>query len=194
MRLTVLSLLVLLTLSPFIVLRSQNRQPKVEGSPNWITQRAIDYTAHSLDHEANDGYVDLVYEKQVSLIHSACYYKFVTKILSEAGLQNNSEISVSFDPSYQDIIFHSIRIIRGSKSINKLDLSKIRMIQKEKEMDKSIYNGSLTAELLLDDVRKGDIVEYSYTIKGMNPILTGNMQMCMTFAFLYLSTSCIINW
>ncbi|MCU7550691.1 DUF3857 domain-containing transglutaminase family protein [Chitinophagaceae bacterium LB-8] len=173
MKLTSIILLNLFMLLPFVALRAQKGQPKVESAPNWITQNTVDYTVRNLDHEADNGYVDLVYEKQVSLIHSASYYKVGIKILSEAGVQNSSELSVNFDPSYQDLCFHSIRIIRGANSINKLHLSKIKIIQKEKELDRFIYDGSLTAVLLLDDVRKGDIIEYSYTIKGMNPIFSG---------------------
>lgn len=173
MHQTALRLLFLLVLCPFILLHAQKKAPTKEAVPGWVTQNAVDYTVRSLDHEADDGYVDLVYEEQVSLIQSASFYKKAIRILSEAGVQNSSEVSVSFDPSYQELCFHTIRIIRGSNVIDKLQLSKIKTIQQENEMDRFIYNGSLTAVLVLEDVRKGDVIEYSYTIKGMNPIFNG---------------------
>ena len=46
-------------------------------------------------------------------------------------------------------------------------------------MKAHLYNGTLTALLLLEDVRKGDIIEYSYTIKGFNPIF--NDKYCDVF-------------
>jgi hypothetical protein len=71
------------------------------------------------------------------------------------------------------LIFHSIRIIRGKESINKLQPAKIKVIQQEEELDMHLYDGSLSAVLFLEDVRKGDIIEYSYTMKGFNPVFKG---------------------
>jgi transglutaminase-like putative cysteine protease len=156
-----------------ITLKAQNKELHAEKEPSWVTINAIDYSNSRLDHEAEDGYVDLVYEKQVSLEQQSIYYKIAIKIISEAGVQNKSEISISFDPSYEKLIFHSIKIIRGKESINKLQLGKIKIIQKETELDKHIYNEALSAVLLLEDVRKEDIIEYSYTRKGFNSIFKG---------------------
>jgi transglutaminase-like putative cysteine protease len=173
MTLTAKGLYILLLIFSFSLLHAQNKGVKTGAEPVWITKNPVPYTMNSLDDEADDGYVDLVYEKQVSLVQPASFYKKAIKIISEAGVQNSSEVSISFDPSYQELCFHSIRIIRGSQTISKLQLSRIKTIQQETELNRFIYNGSLTAVLVLDDVRKGDVIEYSYTIKGMNPIFGG---------------------
>jgi len=149
---------------------ANNKNPKIETEPKWITATQINYTNTSLDAEALDGYSDLHYEKQVSLEHNAVYCKSAMHILSEAGVQNQSQVSVEYDPSYQTVSFHSIKIIRGTQTINQLNLSKIKTVQQEKELDRFLYNGTLTAVLFLEDVRKDDIIEYSYTISGFNPV------------------------
>jgi hypothetical protein len=41
-------------------------------------------------------------------------------------------------------------------------------------MERHLYDGTLTASINLHDVRQNDIIEYSYTIKGFNPINKGN--------------------
>ncbi|MEO6454432.1 MAG: DUF3857 domain-containing protein [Ginsengibacter sp.] len=146
---------------------------RYEKEPAWVTVNNTDYNNKGLEVDAEDGYLDIGYEKQVSLIQQASYYKKTIKILSEAGVQNGSEISVTFDPAFEQLIFHSIRIIRDGKSLNKLELANFKTIQQEKELDMHMYNGSLTALLVLDDVRKGDIIESSHTIKGFNPIFNG---------------------
>ncbi|MGH2649362.1 MAG: DUF3857 domain-containing transglutaminase family protein, partial [Ginsengibacter sp.] len=116
---------------------------------------------------------NIEFEEQVSLSEQCSYYKKTTKILSDAGVQNGSEISVNFDPVYEQLTFHNIHIIRNGQSLNKLRLSNFKTIQQEKELARHTYDGSLTALLVLDDVRKGDIIEYSYSIKGFNPIFKG---------------------
>ena len=68
------------------------------------------------------------------------------------------------------MIFHSLKIIRGNQIIDKLASTQFKIVEQEKDLDKHLYDGSLTAISFLEDVRKGDILEYSYSRKGFNPI------------------------
>ena len=149
---------------------AQNSKLRSGKEPAWITINQIDYHNEKLAGEAENGVLDMGFEKQVSLVDRCCYYKKTIKILSDAGVQNGSEISLNFDPVYEQLTFYNIHIIRNGQTINKLQLSKFRTIQQEKELERHTYDGSLTALLVLDDVRKDDIIEYSYSIKGFNPI------------------------
>lgn len=155
---------------------AQNKKPLVQKEPSWVTVTNFDYSSTNLDDQAEDGYVNLVSEKQVSLQQQSTYIKTAFKILSESGVQNSSEVNVNFDPSYSRLIFHTIKIIRGKEVINKLQPSKIKVIQQEDELNRHLYNGSLSAVLFLEDVRKGDIIEYSYTVRGFNPVFKGKYQ------------------
>jgi transglutaminase-like putative cysteine protease len=166
--------LVLITLAIFPVASwAQNNKPRTEKVPSWVTVNTPAYTNTKLDAQADDGYIDLLYDKQVSVGSQSTYYKRSIKILSESGVQNASEVNVSFDPSYSQLVFHTINIIRGSETINKLQLAKIKTIQQESELNRYLYNGSLSSVLFLEDVRKGDVIEYSYTLKGTNPVFKG---------------------
>jgi len=138
--------------------------------PSWISINKVDYGRTNLDKNASDGYIHISFEKQVSLAEKSSYVRSSRKIISQAGVQNGAEITVSYDPSYEQLIFHSIRIIRKGETLNRLDLSKIKLLHQEEDMTDFIYNGQLDALLILEDVRQGDIIEYSYTIKGFNPI------------------------
>ncbi len=148
------------------------QKPTMAKEPAWVNLNHYEFS-NRLDDEAENGYVDLVYDYQVSVGEQAYYFRKTIKILSESGIQNNSQISVNFDPSYEKLIFHKIRIIRGTTIINQLNLAKIKTIQQESELDRFIYDESSTAILILEDVRKGDLIEYSYTIKGANPVFKG---------------------
>ena len=86
-------------------------KPLVQKEPAWVTHTAFDYSNTRLDEEAENGYINLVLEKQVSVQQQSTYTKTAFKILSESGVQNASEINVNFDPSYNQLIFHSIKII-----------------------------------------------------------------------------------
>lgn len=148
----------------------QNSKITSAKKPDWVTIKHTDYNKTSLDKDAQDGYIDYAFEKQVSLATQTSYIRTVLKIITQAGVQNASQISVSFDPSFEKLVFHEIKIIRNGASINKLNLSKLETVRQETELDEFIYNGSLNAILILDDVRQGDIIEYSFSRIGFNPV------------------------
>src|SRR5450631_3125717 len=149
------------------------QKPRIGKQPSWITKTVADYNHSASLDEIEDGFLFVSLEKQVNLSSHAVYNKKVTKIITEAGIQNGSEVSVSYDPSYQYVIFHGIHIIRGKEVINKLDISKMRIVQQETDLSRSIYNGNLTSLFFLEDVRKSDVIEYDYTIYGFNPVFKG---------------------
>ncbi|MEI6949992.1 DUF3857 domain-containing protein [Paraflavisolibacter sp. H34] len=171
MKLTAVALTLLLAaLLPATGLLAQSSRPRIEKEPSWITSLPVNYLQHSLDAEAEDGVVDLAFEQQVSLAEEAEYCKKAVRLLTEAGVQNNAQVSVSFDPSYQQLVFHSLCIVRNGQVLNRLDPARMKTIQQEKDLDRSLYDGSLTTVIFPEDVRNGDVLEYSYTLKGFNPI------------------------
>lgn len=95
-------------------------------------------------------------------------------VVNEQGVPAVSEIDIDFDPSYQQPVLNFVRIRRGNKTIDALMGTPIRVIQREKNLEQQVYDGSLTALLLLPDVRVGDLVEYGYTLRGENPALSGH--------------------
>jgi hypothetical protein len=169
----VLCILLACCLATMQFANAQFARPTLSAVPAWVTVNNYSYDNTSLDHEADGGYVDEVLESQVCLQEQATYVRRSYKILSDAGIEDNSEISVTYDPSYSRLIFHTIQIIRNGKVINQLQLSKIKTLQQEKELARHSYDGSLSAVRILEDIRKGDIIDYSYTIKGFNPIFKG---------------------
>ncbi|MGN6493991.1 MAG: DUF3857 domain-containing transglutaminase family protein [Agriterribacter sp.] len=174
MKLTPYSLFAVLTVSFSITLHAQSRKPLSQKIPAWVTVN--DYTNEfAFEQEIEDGYADIAFDKQISVAQKTIFSRTVLKIVSEAGIQNASKISVSFDPSYQTLYFHTMQVIRGNNVINQLDLSKMKIIQQEEELDRFIYNGSLKAVRFLEDVRKGDIIDYSYSIVGANPVFKGKL-------------------
>lgn len=145
-------------------------KPKITKEPVWITKTPIDYKANTLDGEALDGYIEMDYQFQVDLASQSKYIHLSRKILSQAGVQNASKVSILYDPRYERLNLHSLHIIRNQKLLNRLVLPKFKVIHQENDLDNFIYNGTSNAFLILDDVRIGDIIEYSYTVTGFNPI------------------------
>ncbi len=71
-------------------------------------------------------------------------------------------------------MLHRVQIHRREKALEKLDRSKIKLIQREPDLSGHVLTGEQTAVLFVEDLRIGDALEYAYTVRGDNPILDGH--------------------
>lgn len=122
----------------------------------------------------NAAFQYLLIDSQDHLAQQTVFRHFAIKVLNSEGVQALSDIDVSYDPSYQKLSFHKIQLIRNGQTIEKMATSNMRTIQRETGMERSLYDGALSAIINLADVSNGDIIEYAYSIKGFNPINNGH--------------------
>ncbi len=146
--------------------------------------------------DISGGYFERLVEVQHHVGLQAYYNHVIREMVSSAGVQNGSEISVSYEPAYQKVTFHKIVVVRDGKQISKLTPGIIKTEPLEKDRTSFIYNGTNIASVILDDIRKGDLVEYSYTVTGSNPVfedrLFGRVHLYSTSAVSQLYFSKII--
>ncbi len=144
----------------------------ISAKPNWLST-VKPYNQKPSSRTIERGFYYELLEEQVQVEKQADYNHIIRDIVSETGIQNASQISVSFDPAYERLDFHDITVWRDGKPLNRLKTSAFKVLADEKDLSNFIYQGSFSALYILDDIRKGDRIEYSYTITGRNPILNG---------------------
>ena len=142
-------------------------------APGWLVKYTPDLSKKPNSKNIHDGFYLLLLEQQSNAEVNTVYHHYIRQIISEAGIQNASEISVDYDPQYEKLVFHQITIHRNGESINKLSTATFQQLQKEQDLSRFIYSGTYTAYHILEDVRKGDQIEYAYSIIGDNPIFAG---------------------
>jgi transglutaminase-like putative cysteine protease len=98
------------------------------------------------------------------------FSRLVTQPLTEAGLNQAAEIEINFNPAFQTLTFHKLSVIRDGHTINKLQPEQVRLIQREQDFEKRLYDGVVTAVIIVNDVRIKDSVDLAYTIQGRNPV------------------------
>jgi len=150
-------------------------QPKgvvLKEEASWVERVSFDQNAKPADDQAK-GYYYLLHDEQEHIASQSQYHHYAYVILNEEGVQQMADLSFDFDPTYQKIIFHQLKIIRDGKTINKLTRN-VKTIRREESMDRYLYDGTETAIFNLEDVRVGDIIEYSFTRQGYNPVF-GNI-------------------
>lgn len=141
---------------------------QLNNQPHWVVSYPIPngekLTDQSVKYLLNDEQLNLIDNQYAHFTHNA------QQVVSEQGLENTSKISLYFSPDYQQLIIHFIRIIRDGVVIDITHNAKIQLIQQEQEVSNNIYNGVVTALIVIPDLRVNDIVEYASTIEGDNPV------------------------
>src|SRR5260370_144944 len=146
----------------------------IKPPPSWVlTVPAAANRPVPADAGGGIYYILEDHQRRVAGNSTERYTHQVRKIMSGPGLETASQIKLEFEPSYQELIFHHISIRRGDRTIDALKPAEIRMIQQETHLDEQKNNGQFSALVFLSDVRVGDVIDYSYSINGSNPVLTG---------------------
>ncbi|MCB7482525.1 DUF3857 domain-containing protein [Gramella sp. ASW11-100T] len=104
------------------------------------------------------------------------YTRAIYKLFNNEAIQDLSSLNFTFDPEYEELIIHYIRILRDGKVLKRLNLNDIQVAQREENLESNLLDGRLTVINQLKDVRKNDVVDYAYTIKGWNPVHQNNFQ------------------
>jgi transglutaminase-like putative cysteine protease len=145
-------------------------QVQQKDTPSWVQKTSYAVSPDIDLDENSQGILKLLYDNQVNRSTQEIYFRDVSKIEENVGLQSASSINVDYDPTYQSLTFHEIKVIRDGKTISKLNPDDFQLIRREKDAESYIYDGTLSATNNLSDIRRGDIIDYSYTVTGMNPI------------------------
>lgn len=138
--------------------------------PQWLYAIHPSLNKTPSDEDISNGYYYNLLDFQSNLTCNTEYTHYIRTIVNESGVQNASEVSVTFSPQFQQVIFHHIDIIRDGTVLHRLQQGRIKVVQEETDADEFQYNGLKRAFLTLEDVRKGDRIDVAFSIVGFNPV------------------------
>ena len=166
---------------------TSNENVTVAQTPQWVNTQEIDFSAQNAESNATDY---LLIERQVNATKKIQerFYRYSYRIMNSSGLSDSSNVKISFAPDYQQLVIHHINIHRDGKVINVLKPEDIKIISNEDDIDNNILNGTLAALYLIQDARVDDVIDYSYSIIGSNPVYANNFSF-----FSYISWSAPVD-
>ncbi|HWA15567.1 MAG TPA: DUF3857 domain-containing transglutaminase family protein, partial [Gemmatimonadales bacterium] len=169
------AILGVLLLLPVATLPAQQTY-RLGPAENWVQLRKPDVGVPLPTEAVTGGYELLLVDAQDRIGPGTAdrYRHIAYRLLDQSAVTEHSEIELSWDPTYEELTLHSAAVIRDGQVINQLKSSRIRVVQRESSRDYHIYDGRLTAVLVLEDVRSGDAIDYSYTRRGSNPVFAGH--------------------
>jgi len=141
--------------------------------PGWVHTVPVDLTAPSESGVITYGSELLLIDRQDNAVGEEFefYTHLAYRLLTEGAVQNSSQIEIEVDTSYQRLTLHGVSLIRGGRVLDQLKPEQIQVMRRETRMEFQLYDGSLSLVMLLQDVRQGDVVEYSFTRSGSNPVM-----------------------
>lgn len=157
-------LLVILFIS-FFKSYSQN-QSFIKPIPNWV--KSVEFPTKP-ESTQKGGEVALLIDRQVNFDKEEVFIHNVILLTSINDIEAYSTIQIDFDPSYQKAGLNRVGVYRDGKFIDKIVPESLKLITREENADRKLYDNSQSLILHLKDIRKGDILEYGYAIQGNNP-------------------------
>jgi hypothetical protein len=152
---------------------SPSTQPQFGPEPAWVAP-GQEAEVPSRD-AAVGGERILLSDRQVRVDAngSESYLHVEREIVEESGLQSASQVVIEFDPTYETVTIHSVVVRRDGMALDRLDRSSLKVIEREPNLDSQVFDGRLSAILLVTDLRVHDVLSFSYPLRGSDPTLHG---------------------
>ncbi len=121
----------------------------------------------------------LLLDRQHHVARRESYERVVRRLDTMQAVHEAAQWRLTFDPGMQWLTLHALTVRRAGASRDHAQPGAIRLLQREEGLDRLVVDGWVTAVVLLEDVRVGDIVDASYTLRTVPRILPDH---CWLFA------------
>ena len=97
--------------------------------------------------------------------------RLVQQVMGGDGLQPAASFEASFNPAYERLVIHAIRVWRDGQARDAAVPEAFELFRRELNLERAVYDGRLTAHMIVPDVRVGDVVDTAFSIIGQHPVL-----------------------
>ncbi len=143
--------------------------------PAWVKPAAP--MLHGPALEAGPAIRNLRLDRQLRLGPDgvSTYLERISQVRTALGLGALGTISLSWDPAHETVTVHRLRLIRGGAPIDLLAKQSFTVIRRETALE-LVVDGRLSATLQPEDLRVGDLVEFTYTSTRLDPVMQGRSE------------------
>ena len=151
----------------------------VREPPRWITgfNRVPQHVAAQTGGDAPTDV--LLVDRQLLPDRRIHYLRQVQRLNNAQGVEKLSQVSLDFDPATESLTIHSIRIWRDGEPHERAKREDFKLIQRETNLERQIYDGRMSAVALLEDVRVGDLIDISASRRVEHPALATHFHAIM---------------
>jgi len=137
--------------------------------PGWVDVQPVTRAG-----KAHGPYSIALSDVQIHLdAQRAVYMRRAIEVHDATALQAVGRIDIDFMPDFQTLDLHGVTVLRDGQRLDRLRQAQVRFLQRETGLDQGIYTGAVTANLVVADLRVGDVLDIDYTVGGSNPVMGG---------------------
>lgn len=103
--------------------------------------------------------------------------RLVQQVTGSDGLQPAASFETGFNPSCERLVIHGIRVWRDGVMREAGRPEAFEVFRRELNLERAVYDGRLTAHMIVPDVRVGDVVDTTFSIIGTNPVLQDSLSL-----------------
>ena len=129
-------------------------------APEWIAERSVE------QKPAGQSGTDpiLLLDRQYRATGRETYHRTVRRLDTIQAVRELAQWRQEFDPVTDRIVVHSLVVSRGDRRVENAKVERLRVLQREENLEYLVINGLATVMVLLEDVRTGDVVDLSFTL------------------------------
>ena len=144
-------------------------------APMEFASRDIDMSGRDAFALTERGVCYILSETLIDLSEPAQVYRtrLVQQVTGSDGLQPTASFEIVFDPAHERLVIHTASVLRDGERREAASPAAFELLRRELNLERAMYDGRLTAHMIIPDVRVGDIVETAFSIIGANPALGG---------------------
>ncbi|MCU4674568.1 DUF3857 domain-containing protein [Catenovulum sp. 2E275] len=154
--------------SGFAIATPQIPDVEIVPTPNWVKPENI--TTKPLSELRKPSHYYLVEQKANNAELKKRYFRYAYAPSDTAGLNDYSTITIRFNPAYETLKVHNVSVSRDGQVITQIKAEDIQVINAEDSQSDNIFSGEYDALVQLKNVQAGDLIDYSYSIVGANPV------------------------
>jgi transglutaminase-like putative cysteine protease len=157
----------------------------------WVDVVNADMAPAPANARAESSTETLLFDRQINVTAEGddYYQRLVTRVLNPDGVDEYSQIDLVVDPTFQSLDIHWLTIVRDGVAIDQRPTARITELAQETDLRNRIYNGNYTINVLLSDVRPGDVVDYAFSLRSREQLFPGHF-----YARLDLGWSTPVAW
>ncbi|MEM9232718.1 MAG: DUF3857 domain-containing protein [Pseudomonadota bacterium] len=151
---------------------AQEGKAEIAPVPSWVELAdAPDPALVSVD-DAVDGTIAVIFDAQRMKTDQGYdfYGRYAELVTSRAGLEEAGRLSLSYDPLDEELVLHDVTVWRDGKPYDRLEGLDLQFARQEEDLDRGIVDGQMTAFAELQDIRVGDIVDISHSLRVRTPL------------------------
>ncbi len=153
---------------------------------SWVTPAQASYTAAEPTDKTTGGSWILLLDQQINVTAAGddSYQHVAAKILNDTGVEAQSQVDLRLDPAFQTLDMHFVRVIRDGKTvIDARRAAKITVLPEENRLRERVYDGREHINILISDVRAGDVVEYAFTVHSRETLFPNHFAGVLSVAW-----------